>query len=257
MKITILTLFPEMFRDFLSTSIVNKAQLLNKVTFEIINIRDYADNKYKRIDTPPVGGGPGMIMQVAPLVDALKAAGAGHKVLLSPRGTIFNQGKAVSFSLKEHLVLICGHYEGVDERLKYYIDEEISLGDYILTGGEIGAMAISDAVVRLIDGVINADSLYDESFNRHLLEYPQYTEPFDYNGYKVPQILYSGNHDAIRKWRLKQSLLLTYNKRPDLYKLHYKDKETMKLLEEALNDEIGDWEKEAIAKGHKYTKDKK
>lgn len=257
MKITILTLFPEMFTNFLDTSIIKKAQLQNKVTFEIVNIRDYATNKWKRVDTPPIGGGAGMILQVEPIVDALKAITSGHKILLSPRGMVFNQTKATILSLKEHLVFICGHYEGVDERVTHYVDEEISIGDYILTGGEIAAMAISDAVVRLVENVINEDSLAVESFDRHLLEYPQYTEPFDYDGYKVPQILYSGNHDAIRKWRLKQSLLLTYKKRPDLFEKHYLDKETKKLLKEALNDEVGEWEKEAIAKGHKYTDDKK
>lgn len=257
MKITILTLFPEMFTNFLETSIIKKAQLQNKVTFEIVNIRDYATNKWKRVDTPPIGGGAGMILQVEPIVDALKAITSGHKILLSPRGMVFNQTKATILSLKEHLVFICGHYEGVDERVTHYVDEEISIGDYILTGGEIAAMAISDAVVRLVENVINEDSLAVESFDRHLLEYPQYTEPFDYDGYKVPQVLYSGNHDAIRKWRLKQSLLLTYKKRPDLFEKHYLDKETKKLLKEALNDEVGEWEKEAIAKGHKYTDDKK
>lgn len=246
-----------MFHDFLNTSIIKKAILQAKVHVDLVNIRDFAANKWQRVDTPPIGGGAGMIIQIPPLVAALESIAVGHKVLLSPRGETFSPKKAVQLSQKEHLVLICGHYEGVDDRLTHYLDEEISLGDYILTGGELGAMVISDAVIRLVDDVINEDSLTEESFDRSLLEYPQYTEPFDFRGHKVPQILYSGNHNAIRKWRLKESLRLTKERRPDLYAKVLTDRETDALVQEIENDEIGEWEQDAIKKGEKFTKNKK
>lgn len=257
MTITILTLFPEMFNDFLTTSIIKKAILQEKVKVNLMNIRDFADNKWQRVDTPPVGGGAGMILQVAPIVRALESLKPGHKVLLSPRGKTFKQLKAVQLAKHDHLILICGHYEGVDERLTHFIDEEISIGDYILTGGELGAMVISDAVIRLLDDVITSESLNEESFDYSLLEYPQYSEPFDFRGHKVPQILYSGNHAAIKKWRLKESLRLTKEVRPDLYANVYLDKTVRKLIKELENNEVGAWEAEAISKGEKYTKDKK
>ncbi len=253
MKITILTLFPEMFANFLTTSIIKKAILQEHVTVDIVNIRDFANNKWQRVDTPPSGGGAGMIMQVAPIVEALESVDVGHKILLSPRGTLFDKKRAVHLSQKDHIILICGHYEGVDQRVSHYIDEEISIGDYILTGGELGAMVISDAVIRLLDNVISAESLSEESFDRHMLEYPQYTEPFDFRGYRVPLILYSGNHNAIRKWRLKESLRLTQKVRPDLYAKIIMDKELKKLVAELKADIVGEWEKDAISKGKKFT----
>ncbi len=257
MKITILTLFPEMFTGFLETSIIKKAILQKKVQVELVNIRDFATNKWNRVDTPPIGGGAGMIIQVAPLVSALESLSPGHKVLLSPRGTLFSNQKAVNLHKKDHLILVCGHYEGVDERVGNFIDEEISIGDYVLTGGELGAMVISDAVIRLVDDVISSDSLAVESFDNSLLEYPQYSEPYEFRGLTVPAILYSGNHKAIAKWRLKESLRLTKAKRPDLFKKIIKDLEINNLLEEIESETIGEWEKEAILKGIKFTKDKK
>ena len=257
MKITILTLFPEMFTNFLETSIIKKAILQGHVTFDIVNIRDFADNKWNRVDTPPVGGGAGMILQVDPIIRALESVDTGHKMLLSPRGAVLTNMKATELSLKDHLIFICGHYEGVDERVTHYIDEEISIGDYILTGGELGAMVVSDAVIRLLDEVISSDSLDVESFDYHLLEYPQYTEPYDFRGYKVPTILYSGDHAAIQKWRLKESLRITRKRRPDLFKKITKDNVIKSLLKEIDDDIIGDWEKEAIEKGSRFTKDKK
>ena len=152
---------------------------------------------------PPIGGGAGMILQVTPIVAALESLSLGHKVLLSPRGKVFNNQNAYKLLKKEHLILICGHYEGVDERVNQFIDEEISIGDYVLTGGELGAMVISDAVIRLVDDVIS-ESLEVETFDNSLLEYPQYSEPYDFRGLTVPAILYSGNHKAIAKWRLKE-----------------------------------------------------
>ncbi len=257
MKITILTLFPDMFLGFRETSIIKKAILQKKVDLEIINIRDFAVNKWNRVDTPPIGGGAGMILQVAPIVSALESITPGHKVLLSPRGPVFTNQKACKLLQKDHLILICGHYEGVDERVNEFIDEEISIGDYVLTGGELGAMVISDAVIRLVDDVISKDSLDVESFDNSLLEYPQYSEPYDFRGLTVPAILYSGNHKAIAKWRLKESLRLTKKVRPDLFKKIVTDLEINTLVEEIENETIGEWEKEAIAKGIKFTKDKK
>lgn len=257
MKITILTLFPEMFPNFLNTSIIKKAILKRLVTVELVNIRDFAQNKWKRVDTPPIGGGAGMILQVEPIVLALEKIDPGHKVLLSPRGTILNVNKTFSLSRKDHLILICGHYEGVDERVSHYIDEEISIGDYILTGGELGAMVISDAVIRLLDEVISEDSLAHESFDYGMLEYPQYTEPFDFRGYRVPTILYSGNHEAIRKWRLKESIRLTKDRRPDLFVKIIKDRDINRLIHELETGTVGKWESDAILKGDKYTKDRK
>ena len=257
MKISILTLFPEMFDGFLNTSIIKKAILQAKVAINIVNIRDFAENKWQRVDTPPIGGGAGMILQLPPLVSALESLEVGHKILLSPRGETLSQKKIAKLSKQDHLILICGHYEGVDDRLTHFIDEEISIGDYILTGGELGAMVISDAVIRLVDDVITSESLSEESFDYSMLEYPQYTEPFAFRGLKVPQILYSGNHAAIRKWRLKESLRITKARRPDLYAKIFTSAETTALIKELENDEIGEWEKAAIAKGEKFTKNKK
>lgn len=257
MKISILTLFPEMFDNFLNTSIIKKAILQQKVQFEIINIRDFASNKWQRVDTPPIGGGAGMIMQVDTVVKAIRSATPGHKILLSPRGTTFDNNKAFSLSRKEHLILICGHYEGVDERVSNYIDEEISLGDYILTGGELGAMVISDAVTRLVKNVISDESLSIESFDYSMLEYPQYTEPYDFEGLTVPAILYSGNHQAISKWRKKESIRITKARRPDLFAKVLIDKDIIKLEKELENNEIPEWEKTAIEKGSRFTKNRK
>ena len=257
MKITILTLFPEMFTGFLETSIIKRALGKNIVEVELLNIRDFTENKYGRVDTPPIGGGAGLVMQAQPVVSALESLAPGYKIIFSPRGKTFNQNKAFSLARKDHLILVCGHYEGIDERVNQYVDELISMGDFILTGGEIPAMAISDAVIRLLDGVISIDSLNEESFTHNsLLEYPQYTEPYDFKGQTVPLILYSGNHRAIEKWRRKQSLYLTYSLRPDLYPLVLKDAGDDKLLKEALSGTVGKWESDVIAKSKKFT-DKK
>jgi tRNA (guanine37-N1)-methyltransferase len=166
----------------------------------------------------------------------------------------YNEAKAKSFAQLDHLILVCGHYEGVDERVNAYCDELLSIGDYILTGGEVPAMAVTDSVTRLLDGAIAAESLVDESFNQPLLEYPQYTEPYDYDGAKVPDILYSGNHEAIAKWRRKQSLALTKRYRPDLFKKLTLDKKDLKLLKELESDDTPDWEEKALQKGHKFIK---
>ena len=250
MKISILTLFPEMFNGFTTNSIIKRAIGKGIVEIEIVNIRDYTKDKYGRVDTPPIGGGAGLIQKAQPIVDALNSVKTenSHSLLMSPRGTTFTQKEAVRLSKFDHLIIVCGHYEGVDERVNKYVDELISIGDYILTGGEIPAMGISDSIIRLLDGAITSASLDDESFNDNLLEYPQYTEPYNFNGDTVPDILYSGNHESIRKWRRKKQLELTKEHRPDLYQNILLTKQDKKLLEE----ENPKWEKEALEKGKKF-----
>ena len=257
MKISILTLFPEFFDGFLTNSIIKRAIAKGQVEIEIVNIRDFTEDKYGRVDSAPVGGGAGLIMKCQPVLDCLKSVRKenSHVVILTPRGNTYNQQRARYFAKNyEHLVIICGHYEGTDERINKYVDEMISVGDYILTGGEIGAMAIADSIIRLIDGAISEDSIVEESFEDGLLEYPQYTEPFDYNGDKIPDILYSGNHTAINKWRKKQALKITKELRPELLEKRNISKEEMKLLKELETDETPKWETDAIEKGHKFIK---
>lgn len=255
MKITILTLFPEMFDGFLTNSIIKRAIAKEIVKVEVINIRDYTKDKNHRVDSAPIGGGAGLIMKCQPIVDCIN----NHKennskvIMLSPRGTTYNQQKAKELSKEQHIILLCGHYEGIDERVNKYVDEPISIGDYILTGGEIGSMAIADSIIRLLDGAIAKESTESESFDENLLEYPQYTEPYDYNGDKVPDILYSGNHQAINKWRRKKSLNLTKDHRPDLFKKVELSKADKKLLNED-KEKAAKWELAAIEKGKKFIK---
>lgn len=256
MKITILTLFPEMFSSFLDNSIIKRALAKEKVKFELVNIRDFTLDKNHRVDDYPTGGGAGLIMKCQPVFDALKSVKKENsKVLLtSPRGKTFTQKKALELSKEEHLIFICGHYEGIDERINKYADELISIGDFILTGGEIPVMAISDSIIRLIPGVINDESIEEESFNEELLEYPQYTLPYSFNDDKIPDILFSGNHSAINKYRRKESLRLTREYRPDLFSQVKLSKQDLKLLEELDSASTPKWEKEAIEKGKKFMK---
>lgn len=257
MRITILTLFPEMFDGFLTNSIIKRAVSKGVVSIDTVNIRDFTKDKYGRVDSAPVGGGSGLIMKCQPVLDALASIKTpnSHVVLLSPRGKTYSQKKAHEYKDNyEHLIIICGHYEGIDERVNKYVDELVSIGDYILTGGEVGAMVISDSIIRLIDGAISEGSIVEESFENGLLEYPQYTEPFNYEGDKIPDILYSGNHTAINKWRQKQSLKLTKQYRKDLFDKYPLTKQDKKLLNEIENDETPKWETDAIEKGHKFIK---
>ena len=247
MKIKILTLFPEMFDGFLTNSIIKRAIAKEVVEIELINIRDYTTDKYNRVDSYPVGGGAGLIMKCQPIVDCIRknAGPNAHVAMLSPRGAIYNQAKARSLAKEEELVLLCGHYEGIDERVNKYVDEQISIGDYIL-------MVISDSIIRLLDGAIAEESVVEESFENGLLEYPQYTEPYEFEGDKIPDILYSGNHTAINKWRQKQSLFLTKELRPDLFEKYNLTKQDIKLLNE--EKEKASWELAAIEKGKKFIK---
>jgi len=257
MRITILTLFPEMFDGFLTNSIIKRAIAKKVVEVKIINIRDYTLDKYGRVDTPPIGGGAGLIMKCQPIVDALKnnAKPESFKILLSPKGKQYSQQNAIKLSKFDDIVLLCGHYEGIDERVNDYVDELVSIGDYVLTGGELGAMVIADSVIRLLDGAITDASLDEESFSDDLLEYPQYTEPKDFEGKKVPDILYTGNHEAINKYRRKESLKITKENRPDLFMKHKQTKLDQKLLKEIeLGEDEPKWYKDALEKGKKFTK---
>ncbi len=255
MKITILTLFPEMFDGFMTNSIIKRAISKGIVEIKIVNIRDYTKDKYHRVDSAPVGGGAGLIMKCQPIIDALNdnKSESSKTIMLSPRGNTYNQAKARELSKLDDIILLCGHYEGIDERVNKYVDEQISIGDYILTGGEFGSMIISDSIIRLLDGAIAEESISVESFDDDLLEYPQYTEPYDYNGDKIPDILYSGNHQAIDKWRKKKSLLLTKEHRPDMFEKHILTKQEKKLLQED-DKEKASWELAAIEKGKKFIK---
>ncbi|MEG0077177.1 tRNA (guanosine(37)-N1)-methyltransferase TrmD [Anaerorhabdus sp.] len=239
MRISILTLFPEMFDGFINTSIIARAIKQEKVTIECINIRDFTLDKHNHVDDTPFGGGRGMVMMCQPVLDALQSVRTSDSkvYLLAAAGETFNQKKARSFVNVKHLILICGHYEGLDARIYDEVDGLISIGDYILTGGELASMIIADAVIRLLEGVIVEESHLDESFENGLLEYPHYTKPVEYNGKKVPDVLLSGHHENIRKYRLKESLRNTYINRPDLLSNREYTKEEYKLLDE-IKDEI-------------------
>ncbi|NLJ71864.1 MAG: tRNA (guanosine(37)-N1)-methyltransferase TrmD [Syntrophomonadaceae bacterium] len=241
MIIDILTLFPEMFTSPLATSILKRAQEKELVEINTINIRDYALDKHKQADDYPYGGGAGMVLKPDVVTRAINNHNKdeAYLVFLSPQGKVLNQNKVISLSKKDHLILLCGHYEGVDERVLELVDEEISIGDYILTGGEIPALVIVDAVVRLLDGVLgHASSALEESFNNSLLEYPQYTRPVTFENKTVPEVLTSGHHENIRLWRKKQSLLNTFLKRPDLLiGREYDEEEKSLLLEIIFNQE--------------------
>ena len=226
MKISILTLFPEMFDWFLNQSIIS-ISLSKKINeIEIINFRDYSKDKHKRVDDYQYGGGAGMVIGLQAIVDCLNDIRTldSHVVLLTPQGKTYDQAKAKKLSKLKHLILVCGHYEGFDERIINFVDETISVGDYILTGGEIPAMLIADSCLRLVDLTINKDSLECESFENNLLDYPVYTKPKDFEGCKVPEVLLSGNHQEINKWRKKQQILKTKKYRTDLYKKYLKTK---------------------------------
>ena len=218
MKIDILTLFPNMFNNFLTESIIKRAINDKKVIINIHNIRDYSKDIHKRVDDYPFGGGEGMVLMPQPIFDAVNDLrnDDSYVILMTPQGIKYNQKKAYELKNKKHLIIICGHYEGFDERIRTLADIEISIGDYVLTGGELASMVVTDSIVRLIDGVIDTNSHLKDSFNNNLLDYPVYTRPADFNGLKVPEVLLSGHHENINKWRYEQSLKRTKERRPDL-----------------------------------------
>ena len=218
MKITILTLCPEVFDGFLKSHVAARAAALDLCEIKVVDIRDFTKGSFRDMDDSPYGGGKGMILRVDALVRALRAVKEenSHTVLFSPRGTVYRQKEAHRLAEKSHLILVCGHYEGVDERFSDYVDEEISVGDYILTGGEIPAMAVTDSILRLLKGNLKEGSAEEESFETGLLEYPQYTHPLEFEGKKVPEILLSGDHEAIEAFRKQEMMRVTQKYRPDL-----------------------------------------
>ncbi len=219
MRIDILTLFPEMFAP-LSMSILGRAQKSGKIEIVVTDIRDYTLDKHKKCDDSPFGGGAGMVMMPQPIASAIQAVDPNHdarRIYLSPKGRRLEQSVVTEYAALDRILLLCGHYEGIDQRvIDLFIDEELSIGDYVLTGGEIPAMAVTDAVCRYVDGVINGESLLSESFSNGLLEYPQYTKPQEFMGLRVPDVLLSGNHGEVDKWRESESKRLTEERRPDI-----------------------------------------
>ena len=239
MKIKIVTLFPNMFKGFLEESIIKRAIDKGNVSFELVDFREYSHDKHHHVDDTPYGGGAGMVLRCDIIDECLNdiKTDKSHIVLMSPQGATYNQEKAIKLSKEEEIVIVCGHYEGFDERIRDYVDEEISIGDYVLTGGEIGAMVLSDSITRLLDGAIKEDSFKDDSFYNGLLEYPQYTRPQIYKDKEVPYVLQNGDHEKIRVWRKKESLRKTYTRRPDLLKKKELNQEEKKLLDEVIKEE--------------------
>ncbi|MFP8918212.1 tRNA (guanosine(37)-N1)-methyltransferase TrmD [Enterococcus innesii] len=239
MRIDVLTLFPRMFEGPLGESIIGKAREKGLLEINVSNFRDYSDNKHQTVDDYPYGGGAGMLLKVQPVYDNIKAIEAEapetkkRVILLDPAGKPFDQKMAEEFSTEEHLVFICGHYEGYDERIRSLVTDEVSLGDYVLTGGELGAMVMIDATVRLLPEVLgNQTSAQTDSHSTGLLEHPQYTRPAEFNGMKVPEVLMNGNHKLIEQWQLKESLRRTYQRRPDMLENYPLTAEMQKLLKE-------------------------
>lgn len=239
MQIDVLSLFPEMFEGPMNTSIIGKAQEKGVANIDITDFRKFAVNKHGHVDDYPYGGGAGMLLRVDPIHDALEEIKDKHPdtkkrvILMDPAGETFTQKHAESFAEDAHLIFICGHYEGYDERIRSYVTDEISVGDYVLTGGELGAMIVIDATVRLLeDAVGNEASITGDSFSTGLLEYPQYTRPAEYKGMKVPDVLMSGNHAKIADWKEKESLRRTYERRPDMLENYPLTDQQAKWLEE-------------------------
>ncbi|MBQ0065932.1 MAG: tRNA (guanosine(37)-N1)-methyltransferase TrmD [Firmicutes bacterium] len=233
MKISVLSLFPEYFAPLLTTSILKRAKEKELFEFEVIDFRPFTKEKHGHVDDTPYGGGAGMVLMCQPILDALKTIRTENStvILLTPQGITFKHEIAKELSLKEHLIFICGHYEGFDERIRDYVDMQMSLGDFVLTGGESACMVMCDAILRLIPGVIKQDSSDDDSFANGLLEYPQYTRPDVYDGKRVPDVLLSGHHANIKKWRHEMALKNTYYHRPDLLEGRELSKEEAMYLE--------------------------
>lgn len=241
MKIKILTLFPAMFEGILGESILKRAVDKGVCSVELIDMRDYSLDKHHHVDDTPYGGGAGMVLACDVVHRAILAnqTEQTHKILLTPQGTLYHDKKARMLAQKEEIMLICGHYEGFDERIRSYVDEEISIGDYVLTGGELAAAIVCDSVIRLLDSAIKEESHEDDSFAKGLLEYPQYTRPYSYEGQQVPDVLINGNHKLIEEYRKKESLRKTYLRRPDLL-IHYPFTDLeKKLFKEVIEEEQG------------------
>ncbi|MPQ25868.1 tRNA (guanosine(37)-N1)-methyltransferase TrmD [Bacillus paralicheniformis] len=242
MKIDFLTLFPEMFEGVLGSSILQKAQDKDAVRFRVVNFRAFSDNKHQTVDDYPYGGGAGMVLKPQPVFDAVEkltteAEGSPRIILVCPQGERYTQKKAEELAQEEHLMFICGHYEGYDERIREHLStDEISIGDFVLTGGELPAMMIADSVVRLLPGVLGKEESHlEDSFSTGLLEHPHYTRPADYKGLKVPDVLTSGNHAKIKEWRRKESLRRTFLRRPDLLENYPLSEEERKWISEWKN----------------------
>lgn len=221
MRIDVLTLFPKMFEGFITESIMARAIKNDLVTINLVDYRLFSNSKHKKVDDYPFGGGAGMVLQVQPVVDALRSIDGYQdalKIMVSPQGKTFNQPTSYELSKVEHIIILCGHYEGYDERIRDYFDLELSIGDYVLTGGEIASMVLIDAITRVIPTVINKDESHiNDSFNNDLLEHPHYTRPRVYEGKEVPEVLVNGNHKLIDQWRLEKSLEKTKRVRKDLF----------------------------------------
>lgn len=218
MKIDVLTLFPEMYNGIITESIIARAIKNKLIEINIHNFRDYSKDKNKKVDDYGFGGGKGMVLMPEPIYDAINDLKKEDTlvIMMTPQGNTYNQKKAYELSKHKHIIILCGHYEGFDERIRSFVDLEISIGDYVLTGGEIPSMVLIDSITRLIPGVIEEESHLEDSFNNNLLDYPVYTKPVDFKGMKVPEVLLSGHHENIRKWRLEQSIKKTKERRPDL-----------------------------------------
>ncbi len=238
MKFDVLTLFPDMFEAVLGDSIIKRARKAGIIDTNFIQIRDFSTNKHKKTDDAPYSGGGGMLMTPQPIYDAYQSIAIElpykpHTIYMSPQGAVFNQKKAIELSKKDHIVILCGHYEGVDQRiLDLIVDEEISIGDFVLTGGEIPAMALIDSVARMLEGTLSTEASYtNESHYSGLLEYPQYTRPEEFMGRKIPEVLLSGHHKNIEEWKRQKAIEVTLQKRPDLLENIELDKKDLKFLE--------------------------
>jgi tRNA (guanine37-N1)-methyltransferase len=243
MRIQVITIFPELFHGFLDTSLVRRAIEHRMFTVAVHNLRSFASGRHQTVDDEPYGGGGGMVMQAPAWIRAVREVSGEdnpHRVLLSPQGTPFSDAKAQDLSRRDHLVMLCGRYEGIDERVRQtVVDEEISIGDYVLSGGELPAMVVIEALSRQIPGVVGSpDSVAQDSFRNGLLDFPHYTRPREVEGHEVPEVLISGDHEAIRVWRLRQSLLATLEKRPDLLEKVELSVEQRRLLDELLMDSV-------------------
>ena len=246
MRISILTVCPELFGSFLQSHEVKRAAKRSGAEVEVIDIREFAPGSFRHIDDSPCGGGRGMVLRCQPVADAIesvkeRSAGAAdvsvRTILLSPAGTVYDQKKARELAAQDHLILVCGHYEGFDARIYSWVDELISVGDYVLTGGELPAMTVADSVLRLLEGNLKEGGAGEESFENGLLEYPQYTKPAEFRGQKVPEVLLSGDHEAVRKWRLEAALKETMERRPDLLEGRKFTEEEKALLGEMENQQ--------------------